>query len=227
MKRLMAHKFLALIVVLISHTGLGAEMALNVNQRVLGVIVSSDPSKSLALIKSQESKKVAVFKLGQQLDKNIVITRIGRKLIEISVSGKPYVLAVGAEQAVSKDFDPSTSVSYQTGEIERHGNTVNLSAGFKDHIIKEKLGEVLMQAATEIVMDNGKITGFRIFDITPQSVYEKAGFQNGDIITHINGQEINDAGVAIRTLNQIKSSTEANVRFLRAGAAQELKIQIQ
>ena len=226
MKRLRI-KILLLQMMLVSYTGLGAEMALNVNQRVLGVIVSDDPGKSLALIKNQESKKVSVYKLGQLLDKNIFITKIGRKLIEISVSGKPYVLAVGAEQAVSKDFDPSTTVSYNTGEIERNGNTVSLTAGFKDHVVKEKLGEILMQAATEIVMDKGRIIGFRIFDITPQSVYDKAGIQNGDIVTHINGLEINDAGVAIRALNQMKTATEANIRYLRAGSPQELKIQIQ
>jgi type II secretion system protein C len=224
---LMKNIFIITLLFALSPFASATESNLDVKHLVLGVIVSNVPQKSLALIKNQSSKSVSAYKIGDKLNDKTIIKKIARKHIEISVNNKPYMLAVGAQSAVSiEEFDPSTQVSYKTNEIERNGDTIRLTSNFKDHIVKEKLGEVLMQAATEVVVKDGMVIGFKIFDITPDSIYEKAGFQNGDVITHINGLEMNDAGVAIRTLNQIKNSNEAEIRFLRGGSTQQLKINI-
>ena len=49
-------------------------------------------------------------------------------------------------------------------------------------------------------MVNGVLKGFELTRIREDSIYEKAGFQNGDIVEEINGIPLKDAVSSIRLL---------------------------
>ena len=75
-------------------------------------------------------------------------------------------------------------------------------------------------------MKEGRLVGFKLLEIDSGSIYEVAGFQNGDVITHINEQPINDAGLAIRALRSLKTAANASFNYLRQNQPHELIIKI-
>ena len=63
--------------------------------------------------------------------------------------------------------------------------------------------------------------------IEPGSVYQKAGFIDGDIINAVNGQNLTDVAMTIRLLQSIRSQPKADVTFSRQGIEQHLEIIVQ
>ena len=74
-----------------------------------------------------------------------------------------------SEEGLERDFDGSTG-------------KISLTQSKRDEI-KNKLNEILMQASTTPIVKHEEIIGFMIDDIESGSWFEKAGFENGDIIT--------------------------------------------
>ena len=79
-----------------------------------------------------------------------------------------------------------------------------MTKSYKNKLVNEDLKSILMQARATPNIKNSYIEGFRIDLIIPGSIFEKAGVQNGDIVTNINGNPLDDAGGAISLLNSLK-----------------------
>ena len=66
--------------------------------------------------------------------------------------------------------------------------------------------------------DDGKVNGFKIFEIRPGSVFEQAGLQNGDVILRINGRKIDSAEKAAPLLQHAGTAGTVTFDLLRNGA---------
>ena len=91
----------------------------------------------------------------------------------------------------------------------------------------ENMNQLLTQARVVPVIDNGKTTGFRIFAITPSSLYEKIDSVNGDVIQKINGVEIDDPNKFFQTYQNLKDEKNVTVDIVRNGAKQSLNYEIR
>jgi general secretion pathway protein C len=214
---------------------LGAEVARAnpADYTILGVITSSKGKKGVALVKQKSNGKVSAFKEGDEVVKGTKIRNILRKSVTFLYENKVFELNVGEEnpKEIKDDGSRERSIaSNLTGVsgIEKTGDTLKVSRALKDSLSTgEGLNKILMQAATIPYVENGKLIGFRILEIDPGSIFDVAGFQNGDIITHINEQPINDAGLAIRALGGLKNSPSASFTYLRGSTPMNLTIEIK
>ena len=89
--------------------------------------------------------------------------------------------------------------------------------------------KVLQDAKARPNMVNGVLKGFELTRIREDSIYEKAGFQNGDIVEEINGIPLKDAASSIRLLQQLKAKNvnDIEVRLNRGGSIMDMVISIQ
>lgn len=201
---------------------------------VLGVITGSKDKKGVALMKQKSNGKVSAFREGEEVVKGTMIKSVLRKTVTFAYQDKFYELAVGddapkeiKEGEESRERKIASNLTNIQG-IEKQGDTLKVSRALKDTLASgEGLNKILMQAATIPYVENGKLVGFRILEIDPGSIFDVAGFQNGDVITHINDQAINDAGLAIRALGSLKTASSATFKYLRGSTPQTLTIQIQ
>ena len=79
------------------------------------------------------------------------------------------------------------------------------------------LNKVATQARIVPVFENGQARGFKLFSIRPQSLYAKLGLRNGDIVTHVNGREINSPDRALAVYSKLKDAKTVSVELLRKG----------
>ncbi len=200
---------------------------------ILGVITSNKDKKGVALIKTKSNGKVSAFKEGDEVVKGTRIKSILRKTVTFSFEKKFYELSVGEDnpKEVKGEGDRERSIASNLNNaqgIEKSGDTLKVSRALKDSLATgEGLNKILMQAATIPYVENGKLLGFRILEIDPGSIYDVAGFQNGDVITHINEQPINDAGLALRALSSLKTASSATFNYLRGSMPMTLTIEIK
>lgn len=200
---------------------------------VLGVIVHSGAGKSVALVKSIASGKTLAVREGQKVDESTSLSQVRRKTVEFVMAGEKIMVAVGentADASAPRMIAPA-DISDASGQgyagVEREGAITKVSASVRDHILKNDLSKVLMQAAAVPHYNNGVLSGFSLHDIEPGSVYEQIGIREGDMVTHINGQALNDVAGTIKLLKSLKEEPNASMNLMRNGQPQTLSLVVQ
>jgi len=204
---------------------------------MVGVITSKDPQKSVVLIKEVKSKKVMALKVGYKLLGKYPLVKVSAKSIRIQ-KDDTYVelykdkFAGGTGSVAKKPELKSGRVS----EFSEDGMTrqtrddeidIEITSSYRDHMVKNKLQSILMSAAATPYLESGKVRGFKITDITPGSIFEKAGFMNGDIVTTINDIALVSAPGAIKVLRGLKEAQSVDVQILRKGVTMDMVISVK
>lgn len=196
---------------------------------VLGVITSTEKGQGVALLKHSKSGKVMAYKNQSELKGGLKIVEVGRKHVLFEKDKELLKVFVGSDepQKYQKDPAPKLDLAKSSEGLERVGDHLRIQHRLKEKLLNEDLSTVLMQAATEPFVKDGMIQGFVLWEIEPDSIYDLAGLRNGDLITHINGMPLTDAGNAIQTLKSLKDAKEVDVTYVTAGAEKNLKISVE
>jgi type II secretion system protein C len=198
---------------------------------VLGVIASSKDQVGVALLKDKQTSRTFAIREGQKLGASMTIGDVRRRTVEVVINQSRYVLKVGDELSEAIESSaPRVDLDYAAHadtQLHRQGDTVAVAREFKDHLIKDNLGKILMQAAAVPNMVDGRLSGFQIWDIEPKSIFDLAGLKDGDVVVAVNGLEINNVGSTIKQLNSLKEANEASFSFVRNGIQQNLRIVVQ
>lgn len=103
-----------------------------------------------------------------------------------------------------------------TYDVEQEG--VNKALG--------DLSKLATQARIVPAFEGGEAVGFKLFSIRPGSLYSKVGIQNGDVISRINGYEINSPDKALEIYQKLKNAKEIAVDLKRRGKPLSLQYNI-
>jgi len=74
---------------------------------------------------------------------------------------------------------------------------------------------------------NGKPNGFRVFAIKPGSLLARVGFQNGDLLQSVNGNDISTAEKAMGTYAKLRSAGQVHAALLRENKPIAIDIKIE
>jgi general secretion pathway protein C len=91
----------------------------------------------------------------------------------------------------------------------------------------ENMSQILTQARALPYMENGKTVGFRISEISPGSIYEKIGLQNGDVIQKVNSQDVDDPAKFFQLYQGLRTERFIAIDLIRGGARQTLNYEIR
>lgn len=105
----------------------------------------------------------------------------------------------------------------QTNTNQQSQNT-ELTSSFAKNLRDAKVSPNLVQ---------GEVKGYVLTQIQPGSVYEKMGFQEGDVIEQVNGKALQDSEGAIQTLNSLKNENTIDVVMDRKGVKTPFKIRLR
>jgi len=79
------------------------------------------------------------------------------------------------------------------------------------------LNTLATQARLVPSFKNGVANGFKLFQIQPGSLYSSIGIENGDVITRINGYEVNSPDKALEVYQKLRESSHVTIEYERAG----------
>lgn len=194
---------------------------------VLGTIVTSG-NKSVALLKHRASGNTKAVRVGMAIEKNLLLSAVHKKMVTVSQRGKNYLIRVGSSEEFSKVRVNTNTPDVANYEgMQRRGNKVTVNASYKDHLLKNELNKILMQAAAVPAFKDGKLTGFTLWEIEKGSIYEKLGFKNGDTITSINDNRLVDASQAVKVLMSLKNAKNLALSYTRGGIDQQMEVRVQ
>ena len=104
-----------------------------------------------------------------------------------------------------------------------------MTEAYRDNIVKNQLQDILMQATALPYYERRKerlLAGFQLSQIDNDSVFAKGGFQDKDVITSVNGIELNSISGAIKLLRSLKQEGSINVEMMRDGTKRDMTISV-
>lgn len=213
---------------------------------VQGIIFSGDPLTGLAMIKNKNKSSIKSYVVGDEVLNRAKVAKIYESRVILEKDGRFEYIDIekfelkrrrgGAKR--KKSSGPSLTriatspppKAYKETGFERDGMEIKLTDEYKRNLLQgSNMTKVLQDAKARPNMVNGVLKGFELTRIREDSIYEKAGFQNGDIVEEINGIPLKDAASSIRLLQQLKAKNvnDIEVRLNRGGSIMDMVISIQ
>jgi len=185
--------------------------------RLMGTIVGEDPGNTYAVIQDEVTKKQELFRLNELVMEEAKLIKVERGWITLLRQGtqeedhllfekNPEDLISNVKKPMKEDKSSGIqSVSSNRWVLDKR----EVSQAF------ENLPKLLTKARIIPNFNKGRANGFRIVSIVPNSIYEKIGLKNGDILQRINGIEIKDPQSFLKIFQQIKDETHISLNLVR------------
>lgn len=86
---------------------------------------------------------------------------------------------------------------------------------------------LLTQAQAVPYLSDGKLDGFRLYNVVPQGFFDRLGLQTNDVVQRINGVEIRDPGMLLSIFRQLRNERTVRVDLIRLAQRQTLLYEIR
>ncbi len=204
--------------------------------KLLGTIYAGNSLLGIALVENTEKNLINSFMVGDMLVEGVVILEVGRDRVILSRNGRKEFIELAKTELIRSRRDKKKSKKVITSSdeptplatepppdafkedgFERKGDQVEMSGSYRERLLSSDMAKVLQDAKATPNMVGGELKGFILDRIRKDSIYEKSGFQNGDIIEEINGISLNDTAQSIKLLNSLRGESEIEIRYKRGG----------
>jgi len=187
----------------------------NLPLKLLGTIINKNTKKSFCLIQLNSKKEYKIFYTGDTILNTAKISGIKKNKIIINNlknNRKEFLAFVKKTQV----FDTPAFKNKIKTEKRQPGqnNTITFSRDKIKYYINN-IQEIINSAYASPYYEDNHIKGFKITNIKKDSIVEKAGIKNGDIIIEANGNKINSLQKAIELFNSIASINRINLLIKR------------
>jgi general secretion pathway protein C len=205
-----------------------------------GVIFGGTADTSIAVLEATSNKQVDTFVLGEAVPGDAKVSNITRdkiflsrnnceEFLELEQPELPKKRMAGEKKRLAKPAEggPMEGNSYREDGYERTGSTIAATRQWVEKALTIDFAKTLQDAKASPNTVNGEVRGFVLTRIRPDSVYEKMGLQDGDVVCAINGIELNDAARAIQTLNAMRNERKIELCVMRGGTRMNLDLQVK
>ena len=175
----------------------------------------------LAILEDLNKNEQEVFDLNESIFGRAKLVEILADSARVEYAGRIETLYIdeggassGSGDAASADSGGDDQTEFTVAETELSESLANLPL-------------LLSQARAVPYFRNGQSIGMRLFAIRRDSMYEKLGLKNGDILTTVNDNNLSDPSQALKIFEQLKNERSINVKLERNGAEKNLHYSIR
>ncbi len=201
---------------------------------VIGTIVHANPYRSIASLSLQGEENPAALKVGGFLkDLAEILAVFRRRVIFRNMKNQRLEFVEIPEEPKIK----SRRAQIQTPKFQRPGLEPAIKQAGNDFTVsradvKDQLNnyQSLLKTARAVPYTDprtGELTGFKVTQLQPGSLFQKLGIQPGDVIKGVNGEPINSVNKALEVFANLKGSVDdidnVDIRVERGGSDQSLK----
>jgi general secretion pathway protein C len=168
--------------------------------------VACNSSFGFIFIEERDTHKQKLYRLGDMIGSAKLI-KITRNTATLRSGGREITLKVKA--TLEGPLLPNSPGSATPRSMTLSKKTVNENLS--------DLKSIMSQAVMRPFLNEGVQEGLIISNIAPNSLYEKMGLQNGDIIIDVNNKRMQSADNLLQTVNLMQSGSSIAVNVKRNG----------
>jgi general secretion pathway protein C len=191
----------------------------SLNLKLWGTVTGTE-QEAFAVIEEAGSRKQNLFRIGDTVE-NATVKMILREKVVLSVNGKDEVLEI--EKAVGRARTSSAAAGRRpfparagTGSARVRTQKITLRRSMIDNAIQD-VNQLLSQVNVRPHFHQGQPDGLMLSRIKPNSLFMRMGLRNGDVISGVNGQNIQSVDDALSFYESLKSSDTVTVQLKRGG----------
>ena len=193
----------------------------NLNLKLLGT-VTGDRSKAYAVIEEKKGKRQNLYRVGDVVQTAIVKIILREKVV-LNVNGKDEILEM--EKAYRSQKRKKSSKIPKIPKAS-HSQNIALERFQIDNAIKN-VNNLMKQVRIRPHFHNEKPDGLILSNIQSGSLFARMGLKNSDIITGVNGKNIESVDDALKFYWRLKSSSNVQLQLKRKGRRKTINYNIQ
>lgn len=194
---------------------------------------------SFAVFEKTGSSEQEVFRAGQSVFDAGTLLSIGDGKAKLSAAGSEVSFSVFKEELPSSLTEmgeaPVELPDTPDGQIAAQGSAYTEKVAENSWVIDQKavtsslndMSRVMTDARLTPKVTDGRVGGFLVTEIKPRGIFDAIGLKNGDVLTKINGFEIDSPEKAVQVLSGLRGQTNIDLDILRAGKPKSLHYTIR
>ena len=193
--------------------------------KLLGTAAASDERRSRAAIQDEKSQKHLVVAVGDEIEGHarVSVRAIERTRVILDNAGRPEELLLRegeippAQAAIVRRGARRTAAAPPAPDaaLNQRLQTLNGPGG-------QGISQILSSARIVPQYVEGQMQGMRVDSIKADSVFQKVGLQNGDVITEVNGIVIDRVEATSAIFDEFATAEAIDIAALRGGASVKL-----
>lgn len=187
------------------------------NLSLLGILAATAERGSRALIATSNGEEKP-YAIGADVIRGVSLQAIFPDRVILS--------RAGALETLRLDKDAPSRAPVETARPGSGGNDSDAAAVLST--IRQELLSDPSRANEYIRMQpsasGGQLRGYRIYPGRDRAIFTAAGLRPGDLVTEVNGIQLNDPNTALQMLGQLSSATSLNVVIERGGQQQTVNL---
>ncbi|MCK5880711.1 MAG: type II secretion system protein GspC [Sinobacterium sp.] len=204
--------------------------------QLLGIMQSSNPNRGHAIIKYQSTSELYAVGDAIPISRGVTLSKVLAERVIIDNNGSFESLFLWDESAqkvvrpgpkTSAVKKPKSNNNAQRLDKRHDANLTKLASGYKQKLLNDPMSMADVMRISPSKNADGGLQGYRISPGRDRKNFKAFGLKSGDIITAVNGIELNDQANAMRVYQDLSSATEASFDILRGGDAINLMISLE
>lgn len=192
----------------------------NLSLILLGILAGSSDEESRALIGAQGGEE-APYSIGEDVSSGVTLHAIFPDRVILSRGGSYETLRLEKDK-------PSTAEAPSTGAVgivDTNAPPNQLLGQIREQILADpsKAGEYIRVQPANV---GGALKGYRIYPGKDRGVFNNFGLRPGDLVTAVNGIQLDDGQKALQTLNELKQAGSVSLTIERGGQPQTVTLSL-
>ncbi|HVN87838.1 MAG TPA: type II secretion system protein GspC [Candidatus Binatia bacterium] len=198
--------------------------------KLWGVAIHTNGPSS-CVIEDLGTHQQQYYKVGDTVQGIATVARVEWDKVILSRDGQEEVLDLTPDLKRPANMVVPSPAASAPGPTDEHIQLVGENQYRIDRAEVDSALENMSQLMTQIRavphFEGGKSTGFRLFAIRQDSLFDKIGLKNGDILQEINGSELSDPSRALALFSELRNEQSLTVKVLRNKELKTLNYQFQ
>jgi general secretion pathway protein C len=193
-------------------------------------------TKPFAILEDNNTHDQAIYQLDDKIPDTGTLVAVLKTRVTIDRNGTRINLDIPTDDLNGSDASSPAPVPVPIFSRlpPRYGRDVR-RIGPNEYMIErsalernlQNMGQLFTQMRAIPNVENGKTDGFSLSEVIPGSLFSQMGLRNGDIVSEVGGQDLNDPTQAIALMNSLRNSSSLSITVMRRGQPVELQYQIQ
>ena len=195
------------------------------NLTLIGLLADDREQYSRALIGTQGGEEKA-YAIGDDVARGVVLQAIFPDRVILSRSGRLETLRLerdkpGAPGTAAAAPPPVAAAPADDGAAM----SAQQLAKVRDEVLKDpaKASEYVRVQPANV---GGQLKGYRIYPGRDRSAFTQAGLRPGDLVTAVNGVQLDDPAKALQLLGDLGNAGQVNLVVERGGQTQNISINL-
>ena len=193
----------------------------SLNCTLIGTIINA-LGDSWAVIRDNQSNQEGKYTVGSAVSGAKVVMILRNKVV-LNIDGRDELLVMGIEKLkAEREADEKAIKGADTGQTA----TYKVSSDFFRESMNN-VSQIMANVRFKPHFRNGQPEGFQVSSLKGGSILKTMGFQDGDIIKSVNGQDIRSAEDIMSLYKTLKDARFFSVGIVRNDATKTLNFKVR